>query len=162
MNKIGIVFILLLACSCTSNTPEQTKLEKTDWLLGSWENHEQDKRIIEYWKKQDDSTYAGVGKFYDSTGTVSSYEEIRLVLRGNELWYIPNVSNQNDGKEVSFKEVSFSDTGIVFENMKHDFPQRIVYIKKSDNAILAYIEGEINSEVHRIEFPYTKTPVKQH
>lgn len=112
--------------------------------------------MTESWNPANDTTYLGVGKFTDSAGRVLSNEEIRIVLRKDELWYIPTVDNQNMGKPISFKEGSFSDTMVIFENKGHDFPQRIGYIKKSENSIQAYIEGEIEGQMQRMDFDYER------
>jgi len=77
-------------------------------------------------------------------------------LRNDKLLYIPIVSDQNSGEPTVFTEVSFSDTLIAFENMEHDFPQRITYRKTSDTTLLAFIEGEIDEQQQRIDYPYTK------
>jgi len=44
---------------------------------------------------------------------------------------------------------------VVFENLQHDFPQRVGY-KRDGDALLAWIEGPRNGQTRRIEFPYRK------
>lgn len=158
MNRIlyvAIACLLLQACG-GSDTKEPSKLDKVNWILGYWEMTTPEGTVTESWIRTSDTMYAGVGKFIDSAGNVLSTEEISLVLRGKELWYVPAVSNQNNGMPISFKETSFADTMVAFENKEHDFPKKIVYQKTSDNTILAYIEGDINGETQRIEYPYVK------
>lgn len=91
-----------------------------------------------------------------SKGDTLFSEKLRLVSKNDTLWYMPTVSNQNDGKEVSFKEKEITATKLVFENMEHDFPQRIVYELTSDSTILAYIEGLQNGKMRREEFSYKR------
>jgi len=55
-----------------------------------------------------------------------------------------------------FYSIDVSPSRIVFENPKHDFPQRIGYERKV-NALLAWIEGTQNGKVRRVEFPYVRT-----
>jgi len=157
MKKIlSIAVACLLLQACGSNTKnEQSKLESFNWILGFWELNSPEGTVTESWIKTSDSTYSGIGKYIDSAGNVLSSEEIQIVLRDDKLLYIPVVSNQNDGEPVVFTEVSFSDTLIVFENKEHDFPQRITYHKQPGNALLAFIEGDINGENQRIDYPYT-------
>ena len=66
------------------------------------------------------------------------------------------VGGQNDGQPVTFREASFSDSMVVFENKGHDFPRRIVYVKQGEERMLAYIEGEVNGEYMKMEYPYVK------
>ncbi len=158
MKKIlSIAVACLLLQACGSNTKnEQSKLDSFKWILGFWEMSTPEGTVTESWIKTSDSTYSGIGKYVDSSGQVLSSEEIQIVLRDGNLLYIPVVSNQNNGEPVVFNEVSFSDTLIVFENKMHDFPQRITYHKQLGDALLAFIEGEINGETQRIDYPYTK------
>lgn len=153
-------FALLLLClcllSCADEQQKAGKMDKMDWLLGFWETENSGGSVTESWLRNTDSTFAGVGKFKDSTGRVLSTEEITIVLRNDKLLYIPTVSNQNNGMPIVFAEVQFADTVVVFENKEHDFPQRIAYQKLTDSTILAYIEGDIEGENQRIEFSYSK------
>jgi hypothetical protein len=84
-----------------------------------------------------------------------SFETIRLELINDEIFYIPNVRNQNQGKQVRFKLISFDDTA-VFENKKHDFPQRIYYSIK-DDMLEAAIEGESNGKTKKIPFTFYRS-----
>lgn len=159
MKRILIVLLAALSMQACNDSDEQqeTKLDKTAWLLGYWEMQSPDgSSVTESWIRSDDSSFSGAGKFKDSTGHVVSAEEIRIVLRDKQLLYIPVVSNQNDGNAVVFTEVEFTDSIMVFENMQHDFPQRIVYQRIADDSLLAYIEGNMGGETRRIEFPYKK------
>lgn len=157
MKKIlSIAAACLLLQACGSANKEQSKLDSINWILGFWEMSSPEGTVTESWIRTSDSTYSGIGKYIDSAGTVLSSEEIQIVLRDNKLLYIPVVSNQNNGAPTIFTEVGFSDTLIVFENKEHDFPTRITYHKKPGDSLLAFIEGDINGEQQRIDYPYTK------
>lgn len=156
MNRVFIVAMLAFLASCANKNNEPTKLDKVDWILGYWEMVSPDGKVTESWVRTNDSIYSGVGKYTDTAGQILTTEEINIVLRDGKLLYIPQVSNQNDGQPVTFSEAAFSDTMVVFENKGHDFPQRIVYVKKGEDKMLAYIEGEMNGEQAKIEYPYTK------
>lgn len=43
--------------------------------------------------------------------------------------------------EASFKLVKAENKEIVFENLQHDFPQRIIYRLQPDGSLFARIEG---------------------
>jgi hypothetical protein len=149
-----VAAIALHSCSDKGNNP--SKLDKIDWVLGYWELVSPEGKVTESWIRTNDTVYSGIGKYTDTAGQTLTTEEISIVLRNNELLYIPEVSNQNNGQPVIFKEASFSDTMVVFENKSHDFPQRIVYVKQGEGKMLAYIEGEMNGEPAKMEYPYTK------
>ncbi len=157
MKKIFITLVASIALnSCSDKDNGPSKLEKIDWVLGYWEMVSPEGKVTESWIRTNDSVYSGIGKYTDTAGQTLTTEEISIVLRDGELLYIPLVSDQNNGQPVIFKEASFSDTMVVFENKSHDFPQRIVYVKQGEGKMLAYIEGEMNGEPARMEYPYTK------
>ncbi|HYD23016.1 MAG TPA: DUF6265 family protein [Flavipsychrobacter sp.] len=154
------LFIAVISCiflqACSTGKNESTKLDRIDWVLGYWEMSSPQGTVTESWIRTNDTVFSGIGKFMDSSGKMLTTEEIIIVLRNGELLYIPTVSEQNNGQPVIFRETSFSDTMIAFENKGHDFPQRIVYVKQNEGSMLAYIEGEVNGEQMKIEYPYTK------
>ncbi len=60
---------------------------------------------------------------------------------GNDLYYVPTIKVQNDGMSVQFKMTEATESQLVFENKMHDFPQKIIYIKVSNNNLIAEISG---------------------
>jgi hypothetical protein len=45
---------------------------------------------------------------------------------------------------------------VVFENLSHDFPQRVIYRRNADSSITARIEGTVNGEARGRDFPYRR------
>lgn len=157
MNRVKLLILSCFALlSCGEKKAESTKLDKLGWLLGYWEMQTPEGITTESWVRTNDSIFSGIGKFTDSAGKVLSSEEIRIVLRSDGLYYIPTVSNQNNGQPVMFREKSFADTMVVFENPAHDFPQRIGYIRISAAAARAYIEGMVGDSLQHIDFDYAR------
>jgi hypothetical protein len=54
-----------------------------------------------------------------------------------------------------FLSRTIAEHEIVFENLQHDFPQRIGY-KRDGDSLLAWIEGARNGQARRVEFPYKR------
>jgi hypothetical protein len=96
--------------------------------------------ITESWKVTNDSTYSGESKMIKANGEVKPLENIQLVYRNKEYFYIPTTAGQNDEKPVLFKLTSFSQNGFVAENPDHDFPKRITYKLLNKDSIHAFIE----------------------
>jgi len=69
--------------------------------------------------------------------------------QGDRLVYEAHPSGQ---PAASFLEDAVSDSTVVFENLEHDFPQRIGYRFSSPDSLFAWIEGELSGELQRIEF----------
>jgi hypothetical protein len=49
-----------------------------------------------------------------------------------------------------------SDGSVVFENAKHDFPQRVGYRRDGPDGLQAWIEGEVDGTSRRVEFAYRR------
>ena len=69
-----------------------------------------------------------------------------------EIYYCPIVAGQNAGEAVFFKLVFAQDTSFVFENPKHDFPQKVVYEFHLPDNLYAYIEGMDEGVFSRQEY----------
>src|SRR5690606_29225029 len=94
----------------------------------------------ESWTKTSDTEFAGKSYILKEKDTVI-FETIRLVQEKDGLFYIPTVRNQNDNLPVRFALKAISDTEMVFENPKHDFPQIISYTKITSDSLVAEISG---------------------
>lgn len=140
---LSLVAISICSVSCKEN--KYTELAKVKWVLGNWENISPQGTLRESWEKQNDSTFLGNSYFLKDKDTLFS-EKITLQQRGDQLSYVPVVPNQNSGKAISFVMTSVSDKQFVFENPKHDFPQRITYNLIRKDSISAQISGTENGK----------------
>ncbi len=163
---IFISFIVLCFASC-HEVNESKELRKTivfdldpinqaTWFLGSWKNLTKDGLFTENWKYMNDSLYNGKSYIIQNEDTVF-YESIDLKKLNNEWYYIVSVRNQNKELPVSFKLISLSPNQLVFENAKHDFPNKITYSKILEDSMVASISGLIGGKEKIELFPMKKT-----
>ncbi len=161
---LNILFLISLItfCSCnrTSDVTIQKSdpkrlIEKADWLIGEWYNLSKDGVFTEIWTRKDDSTFSAVGFFIAGMDTVLN-EKITLKEMNGELFYIPVVPNQNNGKEIPFKLTSVTEKQLVFENPNHDFPQKISYSLITKDSIYTEISGNNKGKTYSIPFPMKK------
>ena len=163
---IQIYKYVFLSCLCASliacNNPMKQekdkqfeKLEKASWLIGSWENSSEEGLSIEKWKRESDSTYSGESYFVIGKDTVFS-EKISLIQSDNKLYYIPTVNNQNNGQSIKFALSSSTENKIVFENSKHDFPQKIEYKLITSDSLVAQVSVKIDGKMKVETFPMKK------
>lgn len=146
--NITLLAAAVLLFSCKENKEQvteipakaYTQLEKAQWLIGSWGNASPEGNLTENWEKTNDSVYAGHTYFVIGKDTVFT-ESIRLEEANGKLAYVTAVSDQNDGKAIRFEMTSASDNQLVFENPKHDFPQKITYNKITNDSLVAEISG---------------------
>lgn len=139
---------------------QENSVKQFLWLQANWKLD--GKEAYEKWQTINDTLMGGISYHYaqeehDKDETDIFYDEsIRLVVRGNKYFYIPQVHAQNSGKEVEFKITSFSEKSFVAENLSHDFPQRIVYKLAKEKKLIVYIEGKVNGTNKRIDFLFTR------
>lgn len=94
-----------------------------NFLEGRWKNKDSD--TFEQWDRTADGGLKGIGYTKEASGTVVM-EYLEIYTRNNETVYSAFVPGQNGGAPVDFVLVR-SDSVVVFENLNHDFPQRIAY-----------------------------------
>lgn len=121
-------------------------------LLGTWQNSWDGGMASESWEQLNDSIFTGKSFVVMGKDTVSS-ESLILKQVGKDVWYIPTVKDQNNGKEVPFKLTSSANNQLVFENPEHDFPQKISYTFITDDSLVAEISGNISGENKAEQFP---------
>jgi hypothetical protein len=87
-------------------------------------------------------------------GKTIAYEHLRLQQTdGDTIEYVARPSGQ---AEASFRLLTYEHLTATFENLRHDFPQRITYQLVSPDSLLARIEGTIDGKIRRSEFPYRR------
>jgi hypothetical protein len=125
----------------TAQTKTYANLEKANWFLGEWGNTSKEGALTERWKKENDSVYHGESYFVVGGKDTVFAEHISLEDANGKLAYTVTVPNQNNGEAVRFDMTSVSDSQIVFENPKYDFPNKIIYNKVGTDSLVAVISG---------------------
>ena len=67
----------------------------------------------------------------------------------------PRLARPSGQAPATFPARELTQRSVVFENLQHDFPQRVGYVRE-DDGVLAWIEGPRNGQVRRIEFRYRR------
>ena len=98
-------------------------------------------------------TMLGMSRTVKQGRTVEfEFMQIRTTDTGS-LAFIAKPSGQD---EATFPLLRLTDSEAAFENLQHDFPQRVIY--RLDGATLrARIEGMRNGSIRAMEFPMTRT-----
>ena len=142
-NKITILVLLLAFAACKksdSEGKEKDKIALAHWLLGNWENKSIEGSLTENWEKVNDSTYKATSHFIKGKDTLH-FESIDLQQKGEVLTYTATIKGQNDDKAVAFNLTTSTEKQLVFENLKHDYPQKISYTQISKDSLIAEISG---------------------
>jgi hypothetical protein len=145
---LGSIF-LLSACS----TNEETEVNSLKWMLGKWQSSTEEGILYEEWKKVNDSTYSGHAYAITPEGDTTFSETAQITKANGAITYSVTV---NEESTTDFALVDNQDIA-VFENIDHDFPQRIIYQKLAKDSLFAKIEGTVDGEDQYEEYRYVKS-----
>ncbi len=142
--------MFLQMAACQGPEPSKAKVPSYfDWMIGEWKQETPDGVLTEIWIRANDSLLLGESFFVTGQDTPFS-ERIRIEKRMADYFYIVLIANQNGGMPVEFRLVQNS-SALVFENLNHDFPNRIVYRDSIGQFLVASIEGKRNGQPAREE-----------
>jgi hypothetical protein len=144
---ISLCLLSLLACN-----KETTDL---DILVGKWEDVSKQNDQYEEWEMVSANHLRGKGFVMANADTVF-IEHLEIKEVQGILTYVAQIPSQNEGQAVHFPLKSRSGGGLVFENMSHDFPQRIIYSVASDTKLIAIIEGISEGEYKEVIFSFNR------
>ncbi len=150
----AIASLLLLAAPTIAHA-QDASLERLAWLAGCWASESGEAGSGEHWLPPAGGTMLGVGRTVKNGKTVQyEFLQIRLNAQG-KLTYTALPSGQ---KEATFVESSLADGSVTFENLQHDFPQRILYSALAGDRLAARIEGLRGGTLRGIDFPLKRVP----
>ncbi len=166
--KKYFLFILfpLLLNSCKNNSEVEKseteivaksseKIDELQWLLGTWVNQNAAEYSQETWSAENASTLTAYS-FVEVDGKVVFAETMALEKKGEDLVLTVATANQKDSRPVSFKMISSENGQFTFENKNHDFPQRITYSNPAKDSLHAWIEGQVEGELRKIDFHFSR------
>ena len=131
---------------------QSARLESVSWLIGCWEllTPEQNQIVQESWGAPIGTSMLGMSRTVRD-GKLIEFESIILRVEKGKLAYEAHPSGQ---ATATFLSTKIADKSVLFENSKHDFPQKIGYELKDNSSLLAWIEGTVDGKPRRREFPY--------
>jgi len=148
--------IALLAALAFPPQAAAPTVQDVAWIAGCWDLTRGGRHIVEHWMVPEGGTMMGVSRTV--VGGRTTEWEFLIVREGpNGLEYVAKPSGQ---AEATFTAPRVSANEIVFENPSHDFPKRIIY-KRAGDTLTASIEGPMNGQTRRIDFPYAKAACGQ-
>lgn len=140
-NTITLGCLILVLASCKEDKSRTyEKINAANWLLGNWENKSVEGNLTESWKKANDSTFQAASYFIKEKDTLH-FETIILEQKGEKVTYYATVQGQNEGKPIAFKLKTASEKELLFENLQHDYPQKINYTSITADSLVVKISG---------------------
>jgi hypothetical protein len=122
-----------------ANAGAQQSLDAVAWFQGCWEGTaSNDRRTVERWHAPAGGEMKGGSRSFAGPNETGG-ERLRILVEDGKLVYHAHPSTQSP---QSFTATLVSATAVTFENLAHDFPQRIVYTKRGTDSLMARIEGD--------------------
>jgi len=112
------------------------RLSGLDQLVGTWVSEHGRVRTEEHWLLPAGNVMLGINRTIRN-GETGAYEYLRIEKGADGITYTASPSGQ---RTTSFALIESNTSRYVFENPKHDFPQRIIYERAGDRLV-ARIEG---------------------
>ena len=168
INKLGsgisiFVLVTFIFFSCQKNSEREmtesnnnhdTALKNLEWIVSTWKQETLWGTTYESWRMVNDTLWKGKGYRVTGTDTVV-LERLSLEVINGEVFYVPVVPH-NEGA-VYFKMTEQSEDKVIFENPEHDFPQRIIYLRISNDSLHVKIEGLDKGVESNVDFYFRKT-----
>ncbi|MBU1368647.1 MAG: hypothetical protein KJ578_05500 [Bacteroidetes bacterium] len=143
------VFLLVFGLAFSSCTPTKTT-DDIYQLAGDWKSTT-GPLFYESWKISADSSLAGIGFSINDADTLV-IEKMRIERWGDSLVFSAVADKQNAGEAIAFGLAKTETNGWVFENLLHDYPNRIIYRILNDSIMEARIENTAGNKARDFHF----------
>ena len=145
-----LALALLLITPPAAQADGGADLAKLAWLGGCWNSDSGEPGSVEQWLPLAGGSLLGVSRTVRQGKTVA-HEFMRIQAQADgTLAFHAQPSGQ---RPETFPVLRLTDTEVVFENLQHDFPQRIVYALEGGNQLNARIEGMRDGSLRVVRFP---------
>lgn len=154
MRYVAIVLCFFCFAPCEAQTFSDRDFQQLHQLIGRWKMTTARGEIWEQWELRNGMLYGTSFRIRDKDTTW--LEQIDLLFDNGGIFYKPVVANQNNGQRVSFALNRISANTFQFENLLHDFPQRIIYDFSVPDSIYARIEGNSKGQFRTSQYRYAR------
>lgn len=143
--------LLTLAASVLLAFPlHAEEIDKLQWMAGTWTQKKGEDTVQESWLGPRGTMMVAVN-LTSSAKRKPEYEFLRIATTPTGLSYFASPGGKTP---VEFKMKEMADKRVVFENLDHDFPQRIIYWLEADGAMKARIEGTVQGKPRGMEWRF--------
>lgn len=131
---------------------ENLEISRLAWLEGVWTGVSGGVTMEEHWTSPAGGGLVGMHKDVRN-GRMISFEFFRIVADSNRVCYL---TSPNGAPATTFCAIELGKSKVVFENLAHDFPNRILYWRDERGRLHARIEGTIEGRPSSQDWTWTK------
>lgn len=153
MAELRILFGLLLAMPAIGLAQAPAAIDQLRWLAGCWTIDGADAGSVEYWLAPAGGTMFAISRTVKQ-GRVAQFEfmTIRTTAEGSLVF----VAQPRGVPPTEFPAVSVGPAEAIFENARHDFPNRVTYRQTGPDSMLGRIEGITDGKPLTVDFNFTR------
>lgn len=140
---VPAILVLLGVFIFPAMADEQPVSVDLKFLSGTWRMQRGSTTVEETWTSNVGGVMLGVSRTMRGDKTVF-FEFLRIEKRADGATYY--VAQPRGNPPTDFKLTSAEGGTVTFENPSHDFPQKIVYERVSDDTLRARISGPRNGK----------------
>jgi hypothetical protein len=122
------------------------------WLRGCWRGEDDGAVTVERWRPHHHEGLVGENRTTKNGKLVHS-ERLKIERAANGITLTAFPTGQ---AHAIFTAVEAAERRIVFENLDHDFPQRIIYWSEADDTLTARIEGSEDGKDKSSEWTWAR------
>lgn len=153
LSRATVASILILPAVSAPLAAQARPMENVSWLPGCWELSIGARRVLEQWAVGTGGAELNGTSVTTVNGVERESEKIRIYVSSDTLVYAAHPSRQ---APAEFRARASSAVETIFENLAHDFPQRIIYRRSGADSLIASIEGERGGQMRRVAFPFKR------
>ena len=79
-----------------------------------------------------------------------------MTKNGDHLIYSETIKGENNDSPIPFQMTKDEDSLLVFENPKHEYPQKIQYKLMKNGSLIATISGKQNGKISAENYSMNK------
>lgn len=134
-------------------TPAQAAsagLAALHWLAGCWRSEIDEPGSGEQWMPAAGGTMLGMSRTLKG-GRTAQFEFMQI--RASAAGAVVFIAHPGGRPGTTFVGTELGDAAAVFENLGHDFPQRVIYRLQPGGRLAARVEGQRGGELRGVDFP---------
>lgn len=144
---------LLAAAALQVQPAAAQSTSELTFLVGHWREQTERETTYETWLGPLQETMVSVN--LSQRGERASFEYLRIARRDGRLILFASPGGRHPPTEFALKELAADR--VVFENLAHDFPQRVIYRRDGDR-LLARIEGVVGGQPRGKDWVFQRAP----
>ena len=148
MVRIVVVLALLLGPLAAG---AQARIPSLAWMAGTWVHEDARQRVTEGWIGPGNGTMLGTNLTARADGR-ALFEFMRMAETPEGVSYYASPAGR---APVEFRAKEVGESRVVFENLTHDFPQRVIYWKEGE-VLAARVEGTLHGKERSEEWRFKR------